>query len=116
VGEALLRIKKERFYRETHESFESYCRDRFEMTRMSAYRQINAAEVCAMLPNGDTSRPMNEAQLRPLTRIPRNKAPTLWLQIVKASEGKEITGRTVQKAVEAWQHQSDPEVSFPSLA
>jgi hypothetical protein len=113
VGTALLRIKDRRLYRETHSTFEAYCRERFEMTRVHAYRQISAAEVCALLP---TPRPANEAQLRPLTTVPRDKAPAVWLQIVKAAGGKNITGRAVQQAVDAWKHRSGKEGSYPPLA
>lgn len=113
VGAALLRIKDRRLYRETHSSFEAYCRERFEMTRVHAYRQISAAQVCALLP---TPRPANEAQLRPLTTVPRDKAPAVWLQIVKAAGGKHITGRAVQLAVDAWKHGCEHELSYPALA
>ena len=86
------------------------------MTRVHAYRQISAAEVCALLPNGATPHPANEAQLRPLTTVPREKAPALWLQIVKASDGRKITGQAVQKAVEAWKGRSGSEGAYPALA
>ena len=38
VGEALLRIRDERLYRETHGTFEDYCRERWAMRREVADR------------------------------------------------------------------------------
>lgn len=70
VGLALTRIRDGRLYRETHETFEAYCKDRWDMQRAYAYRLIASAEVRAQLsPIGDKV-PQTEAQARPLTAIP----------------------------------------------
>src|SRR5215213_11011932 len=61
VGKALAYIKAERLYRETHSSFEEYCRDKWEISRNYAHRLVSAAEVCALLPNGNL--PESEAQV-----------------------------------------------------
>ena len=67
VGRALGAIRDGRLYRETHGTFEAYCRERWRMDRTYAHRYIDAARVCEMLPTGNT--PANEAQVRPLTKI-----------------------------------------------
>jgi len=67
VGRALGAIRDGRLYRETHGTFEAYCRERWQMDRTYAHRTIDAARVCEMLPTGNT--PANEAQVRPLTKI-----------------------------------------------
>jgi hypothetical protein len=54
VGRALERIRDQRLYRESHNTFEDYCKDRWGITRAHAYRQIEAAQITKQLvsPNG----------------------------------------------------------------
>jgi hypothetical protein len=112
VGTALLEIKKKALHRETHTNFEDYCRERFEMSRVHAHRQIRAVEVCALLPNGDTPRPTTEAQLRPLTSVPSDKARILWLKAVNQANGRKVTGSVVRRVVNQWKQQVGPVGSF----
>jgi hypothetical protein len=67
VGSALMKIREERLYRQDYGTFEFYCEQRWGMSRVHAFRQIEAARICHMLPDGN--KPANEAQVRPLTRI-----------------------------------------------
>ena len=69
MGCALAKIRDSRLYRETHETFESYCRDRWDMGKAYAYRLIDSAQVQEVLsPMGDIT-PTNERQVRPLTKL-----------------------------------------------
>jgi len=45
VGQALLEIRDRRLYRQTHPTFEAYCRERWGWGRESAYKHIAAAKV-----------------------------------------------------------------------
>ncbi len=45
AGEALKILRDKRLYRETHATFESYVRDRFDFTKRAAYYLIDAHEV-----------------------------------------------------------------------
>ncbi len=72
VGQALLEIRETRLYRETHGTFEDYCRERWGWSRDYANKQIRAAEVVGSL---DTivSKPRSEGvarELAPLTDSP----------------------------------------------
>ena len=42
VGCALAEINASRLYRHTHQTFEDYCRERFEISRPRAYQYIEA--------------------------------------------------------------------------
>ena len=56
VGNALLEIRDNRLYRNTHRTFEEYCRERWEFSKSHASRLISAAEVVEVLkmsPRGD---------------------------------------------------------------
>jgi ParB family chromosome partitioning protein len=63
VGNALMEIRDQRLYRETHATFEAYCRERWGWTRQHANRQIQAARMAEVLePMGPI--PENERQAR----------------------------------------------------
>ncbi len=71
VVTALLAIRDGRLYRDTYETFEAYCRDRWGVKRAHAYRMIQAAETVAeMSPVGDVPLPTNERHVRELARLP----------------------------------------------
>lgn len=80
MGTALLEIRDSRLYRETHSTFENYCRDRWGMNRRYANRIIEAAVVVEnlgpigpKLPSTGTdqlvSLPTHESQARPLAKL-----------------------------------------------
>ena len=45
AGKALKTLRDKRLYRETHTTFESYVRSRFDYTRSAAYNLISSADV-----------------------------------------------------------------------
>lgn len=47
VGKALTEIRDQSLYRETHATFEDYCRERWGWTRRVGYQYIEAAQVAA---------------------------------------------------------------------
>jgi hypothetical protein len=69
VGTALLEIRDSKLYRKGHETFEDYCRTRWNMSRIHAHRMIEAAEVNQnLLPTGNIL-PNSERQARELTQL-----------------------------------------------
>jgi hypothetical protein len=71
VGNALLRIRDERLYRQEYRDFETYCQARWAMNRRYANRLIEAADVADRLgPIG----PRNEGQARELSGLPAETA------------------------------------------
>ena len=67
VGEALMTIRDDRLYRQQHDTFEAYCRERWGFGRTYAHRVIEAAEVTSMLPMGN--KPTTERQARALKPV-----------------------------------------------
>ena len=100
VGFALWQIKEKRLYRETHDTFEDYCRERWDFEWAHAYRLIESAKTFDNLsPIGDIPKPETESQARPLTKLPpKEQAPAWKLAVETAPEGK-ITARHVEKTV-----------------
>ena len=102
VGCALREIRESRLYRETHPTFEGYCKDVWEAGKTHTYRLIDSSQVIENLsPIGDFL-PRNEAQVRPLTRLsePEDQIAA-WkraLQLAELSETK-VTAFYVEQAV-----------------
>lgn len=69
VGSALLRIRDERLYRESHGTFEGYCRERWNLSRPRAYQLIEAAEVGSELSTTVDVRPATERVARELAPL-----------------------------------------------
>ena len=67
VGEALLEIRDGVLYRETHSTFEDYCRERWGMDRTYAHRHIEAAKITELLPIGNN--PATESVARELAPL-----------------------------------------------
>jgi hypothetical protein len=94
AGQALRSLRDKRLYRETHTTFESYVRDRFDFTRRAADYLISAAEIVenlkstnSLLPSDDPNLlskreqfvlktnvlPTKESQCRSLSKFSRSK-------------------------------------------
>jgi ribonuclease HI len=108
VGQALAAIRDQRLYRETHGTFEAYCRDTWAFSRQRAYELMGAAEVVhdlrvsAIADTEDIPLPLNEAQARPLTKVPVEERPLVWRHVVEEAKtsGETITGKRVKEAVD----------------
>lgn len=105
VGSALREIRDRRLYRDTHSSFDSYCRERFGIGRHYAYRQIRGAQVTRLLGDVDSCQhldrlPANEAQARPLTSLAPEEAREAWSLAIDLADGEQPTSVEVQEAVD----------------
>lgn len=69
VGNALLRIRDERLYRETHSTFEAYCRERWGLSKPYATQLIVAADTVAIATAEGLPLPRNEAVARELAPL-----------------------------------------------
>lgn len=100
VGRALAQVRDERLYRATHETFEDYCRERWDMARASAYQFIDAAAVTSNLSaNGGQILPDSERVTRPLTSLPPEEQSPAWERAVHSAGGKQPTAKQVKQAV-----------------
>ena len=100
VGCALAKIKDSRLYRETHDTFEAYCKDRWEMSKTNANRLIGSAQVKDSLAPMGVIQPINERQARPLTKLATAEAQReAWETVVETAPEGKITARHVSKVV-----------------
>ncbi len=101
VGKALTAIKNGKLYRETHDTFEAYCIEKFDMGRAHAYRLIAEARVVEDLsPIGDILLPANEAQVRELTKAPQEKRGEIMKLVATKLGNAQLTAKAIQETVE----------------
>ena len=101
VGAALLEIRDRRLYKPEYESFESYCRARWNWGRSYVNKQIAAAEVVGLLGTAVPT-PSSEAvarELAPLKDAPDEMA-RVWEQAVEQYGPKPTAEQTRATAVE----------------
>ena len=104
VGCALAEINASRLYRQKHVTFEDYCRERFEVSRQSAYQYIDARKVMDNLSaiGGQIKLlPLNERQVRPLTRLEPDAQAEAWGKVVASAPASGgITAKHVSEVVD----------------
>jgi hypothetical protein len=103
VGQALLAIRDERLYRQTHATFEAYCRERWGMSRPRAYQLIEAAEVTTHLSTIVDTLPATEAQARPLTGLAPDDQRAAWQDAVATAPNGKVTAAHVAAVVRTHQ-------------
>jgi hypothetical protein len=105
VGNALLAIRDNEYYRENHKTFETFCKSEWDLPRAYAYRLIGSAQVVNSLsPMGDIL-PDNERQARPLASLEPDQQSAVWRQVIDSaptnSAGEPvITAALVERIVE----------------
>ncbi|MBE9002508.1 hypothetical protein IQ274_31070 [Nostoc sp. LEGE 12447] len=108
AGQALMELRDRRLYRSTHQTFEEYCRERFNYSRDAAYLKISATVVYEnlqkFLPTNGRQIPMptNERQLRFLAKAELEPAvqADVWQQAVEQAGNKIPSGRIVKDVVD----------------
>lgn len=102
VGCALAEISASKLYRLTHNTFEDYCRERFEVARRTAYQYIEAKDVMDNVRHGAQTKllPVNERQVRPLVKLSPEDQIEAWDKAVKSApfDGG-VTAKHVSKVV-----------------
>ena len=101
VGKALMEIRDERLYRATHETFEAYCEERWSISKVHAYRLVNAAETATAIAESNPLgySPENERQVRPLSQLPVDDRAEAWEEAVEEAGGEVPTAAQVQEVV-----------------
>jgi hypothetical protein len=94
VGSALAEIRESRLYRDTHQSFAVYCRDRWTMGKSHAYRLIDASAIVSQTsPMGDF--PVTERAVR---EIPKGTDPVEAAEIIQEASER-TNGKPTAKAI-----------------
>jgi hypothetical protein len=108
VGGALMRLRDQRLYRETHDTFEAYCQDRWELSKRHADRLIAAAEVISNLgPIGP--KPSSESQARPLSGFSPDQQREVWQKAVTTAPNGKVTAAHVESVAREYRNDPEPE-------
>ncbi|MEO0836297.1 MAG: hypothetical protein AAFY16_09975, partial [Cyanobacteria bacterium J06642_3] len=101
AGKALKDLRDKRLYRETHSTFESYVRDRFDFTKRAAYYLIDAHEVVNNLKAALNSAPSDDADslLKSEQIVHSNKSTILP---TKESQCRDLAGHSPKIQCKAW--------------
>lgn len=122
VGQALAEINNLRLYRNKEgRTFERYCKELWDMSKTSAYQLIDAAggyghlqlqcenqtsANCGDLEEDSPERklPLNEAQVRPLTRFKNQpeKITAIWQEASASAPNGKVTASHVSKTVKEY--------------
>jgi hypothetical protein len=115
IGLALIEIRKAELYAAEFETFEEYCRIKWDFKHSKANYLMAAAQVVtslAALP--DVPRPERESPLRPLLKLKPEDAQRAWKLAVEKTGGRRITARVAQNAVQELKLGDAPANGHPS--
>lgn len=114
AGKALKQLRDKRLYRETHNSFEAYVKERFDFTRRAADYLISSAEVMENLKREQfvlrtNVLPSRESHCRPLAKLSPQEQTIAWQKAVEKANGKMPSSRIISEAVKEIQKVDNPQ-------
>jgi hypothetical protein len=100
VGLALMEIRDKRLYKDVlgFETFEAYCKARWDFSRQRAYQLIESVTVKNNLSTGVDIQ-LTEYQIRPLARLEPEQQREAWAKAVETAPDGKITAAHVSKVV-----------------
>ena len=102
AGRALRAINVQQLYRETHETFDAYCAERWGYTGRRAYHLISAADLIDHFRAvGVQEVPTCEAHARPLANLPEEDRVAVWEGVLAEHGADGVTKPAIDAAVKA---------------
>jgi len=101
VGKALIQIKQREYYIDVlgYDTFEQYCRERWDMSKRHAYRLIDSCKVIDVVKSDQLVTPSTESQCRPLSKLEPEQQVKAWEMAVETAPDGKVTARHVSKVV-----------------
>ncbi|MTJ10644.1 hypothetical protein [Anabaena sp. UHCC 0204] len=128
IGQSLGQIRDKQLYRQSYKTFDEYCLNRWEMSRRSAYRLIQAALVYENVTRGSQNPetitpgsqsfvnvthgsqnqilPTNERQIRPLVTLPPEKQREAWAKAVSTAPNGKVTSAHVAQVAREYHREN----------
>ena len=105
VGNALAEIKRDRLYRETHNTFKSYCNDRWDIGSNYAKKLIASTEAVNRIVDRSGTivpvlLPTTESQTRELAKVDESEQAEVWAKVVEVTD--KPTAKVVHSVVKKW--------------
>jgi hypothetical protein len=109
VGRALMEIRDKGLYKDVlgYDTFEQYCKERWDFARRTAYQFIDSVKVVENVRNCAQT-PVNESQTRPLARLEPDKQREAWQKAVETAPEGKVTAAHVSKVVKEMTEQEPP--------
>jgi len=101
VGLALMKIRDLALYRDVlgFDTFEAYCKQKWDFSRSYAYRLIDSAKVIEIVsPIGD-KKPETESQARALACLTPEQQREAWQKVIETAPEGKVTAAIVKKVV-----------------
>lgn len=101
------------------DTFEDYCRSRWDYAKSHAYRLAACGQFVATLsefhsPKGESlPLPRSEAQIRPILELPEDRRLEAWAHAIEVAPPEELTGRIVAARVREFSGKKAPRKSTP---
>lgn len=127
VGNALFEIRNNKLYRDKFTTFESYCRDRWNLKRQRAYELMDAAAIVNTLSeisdkNKQESQvsvivPTKESHAAALSKIPENLRSQVWENVLQKNQlsGKVITAKMIDRVAKDLSNSNTVTVLSPEV-
>lgn len=107
VGTALVEINEGRLYRQNHETFEAFVKERWGISRQRAYQLMEAAEIKSEMSTSGLHQEIadeitSERQLRELSRVGTEALPDVVERVAEKckSEGVKPTAKVIRSVVD----------------
>jgi phage N-6-adenine-methyltransferase len=103
VGEALAKIREGKLYRSEYGTFEDYLEQRWNISKMHAYRLMEASTIHNNLKSNQlVTLPTTESQTRPLAQLESEYQAHVWQQAVATAPNGKPTSAHVTSVVQAF--------------
>ena len=98
--QALIEIRDRGYYRDVlgYETFEAYCKDRWDFSRQHAYRFIDSAKVVLNVTDRLQNTPANLEQTRPLAKLEPDQQREAWVKAVETAPEGKVTAASAKSA------------------
>ena len=110
VGAALITIRENELYRQTHRTFKDYYRDRWNLSKAHVYHLIMATEIVENLSSTEDILPISETHIRPLShsKLEPEQQREVWRRVVNTAPNGDITAGHVQRTVDEYKAEISP--------
>lgn len=100
VGRALMEIRDRGYYKDVlgYNTFEQYCKERWDFARRTAYQFIDSVKVIDNVRNCAQT-PINESQTRPLARLEPEQQREAWKKAVETAPEGKVTAKHITEVV-----------------
>lgn len=117
VVECLREIREKKLYRAKFATFKEYCKLRWRWSDRRVRQLTDGAEPLESIRSQapDIRMPENEAQVRPLTRLPKQDQGPAWREAVESAGAAKVTARHVEAVVQARTRKPSGPSSLPSV-